>query len=122
MGSRVSNFKVYFKSFVPPSARELWQSQNQVASTRTSMKSQWDEKAKKFVVVPSFSGLMGIALSFNSVQDWWAAGVLWLYSNVVSFSPKPSIASPNNLAVVLKCIHRWNWNRLKLPSKQRMSH
>ncbi len=66
MGSRVSDFKVYFKSFFPPSARELWQSQNQITSIKTSMKSQWDEKAKIFVDVPSFSGLMGIALSFNS--------------------------------------------------------
>lgn len=66
MGSRVPIFKVSFKSCFPPSARELRQSQNQVESIKTSMKSQWDEKAKRFVVVHSFSGLMGIALSFNS--------------------------------------------------------
>lgn len=65
MGSRVPNFKVSFKSVFPPSARELQQSQNQVESIKTSMKSQWDEKAKKFVVVPFFLGLMGIALSFT---------------------------------------------------------
>lgn len=63
MGSRVPNFKVSFKSFFPPSAHELRHSQNQVESIKSSMKSQWDEKAKRFVV-PSFSGLMGIALSF----------------------------------------------------------
>lgn len=61
MGSRVPNFKVSFKSFFPPSSH----SQNQVESIKISMKSQWDEQAKRFVVVPSFLGLMGIALSFT---------------------------------------------------------
>lgn len=55
MGSRVPQFKISFESFFfPPSARELRQSQNHVESIKTSMKSQWDEKAKRFVVIPSF--------------------------------------------------------------------
>lgn len=65
MGSRVPQFKVTFKNFFsPPSARELRQSQNHVESIKTSMKSQCVEKAKTFVVVPSFLGVDGYCTEF----------------------------------------------------------